>query len=132
MSYLLDTHTFIYSAFDSPELGKKTRKMLLDGGNEISVSVVTFWEISLKYALGKLRLNNVVPDDLPGICEEMSFSILEFSATDAATFYRLPKLSHKDPFDRMLIWQAIRRNLTLISKDASFKEYARLGLQVAY
>jgi PIN domain nuclease of toxin-antitoxin system len=132
MTYLLDTHTFLFCAFDSLKLGKKARQLILNRENSISVSVVSFWEISLKFSLGKLSLTNISPEEMPRICEEMGFEILELSALDAASFCELQRLQHKDPFDRMLIWQAIRRKLTLISKDVSFKEYEGLGLKVVY
>ena len=132
MTYLLDTHTFLFCAFDSPKLGKKARQLIVNRENSIFVSVVSFWEISLKFSLGKLSLKNISPEEIPLICEEMGFEILELSAPDAASFFELQTLQHKDPFDRMLIWQAIRRKLTLISKDASFKEYESLGLKVVY
>jgi PIN domain nuclease of toxin-antitoxin system len=130
MKYLLDTHTFLFCAFDSPQLGKKARQLIVNGENEVSVSVVSFWEISLKFSLGKLNLKNIRPEELLHACKEMGFGVLDLSAPDAASYYELKKLPHRDPFDRMLIWQAIRRNLTLISKDASFKEYEGFGLKV--
>jgi PIN domain nuclease of toxin-antitoxin system len=129
---LLDTHTFIFCAFEPSKLGKRAKQLVLDKDNETFVSVVSFMEISLKYAIGKLHLNNISPDDMPRICRDMGLTILDLSASDAASFHRLPKMPHKDPFDRMLIWQAIRQDLTLISKDASFREYEEMGLRVVY
>ena len=91
-----------------------------------------FWEISLKYNLGKLELVNSVPEDLPDMAERSGFAILNIDVQDAASFHRLPKDIHKDPFDRLLIWQAIRNNLTIISKDVRFKEYRASGLNVVW
>ena len=132
MSFLLDTHTFLFCVFGTPKLGRNAEKIILDPTSTIFVSVVSFWEISLKYSIGKLDLVNVVPDELPSLSNEMGFSLIGLSPDDAATVHRLERLEHKDPFDRILIWQAIRRNCTLISKDSSFKKYNRLGLQVLW
>jgi PIN domain nuclease of toxin-antitoxin system len=94
--------------------------------------VVSFWEISLKYATGKLELRGVVPDDFPAIVRQSGFDILPIAETDAATFHRLPRRGHKDPFDRLIIWQAISRKLTLLSQDSAFDDYRMLGLKVVW
>ena len=132
MSYLLDTHAFIFSVFGIPQLSKRAGELILDEENQIFISIVTFWEIALKYSLGKLDLQGVLPDDMPAVCIQMGFSIIELSSKDAASSYRLKKIFHKDPFDRMLIWQAINNNLSLISKDTAFNNYADLGLNVVW
>jgi len=132
MKYLLDTHTFIFAAFGSPNLGKQARKIILDQKNELFISVVSFWEISLKYALGKLQLSGVGPEGLKNAGEEMGFSLLGLSVEDASSYHHLPRCSHKDPFDRMLIWQAIQGKYTLVSRDASFDRYVAMGLKVVY
>lgn len=95
----------------------------------MAVSVVAFWEISLKFALGKLELSGVEPDELPSFADQMGLSILPISQSKAASFHKLPRLLHKDPFDRFIIWQAIQRKMTLISKDREFKEYRKFGLK---
>ena len=132
MNCLLDTHTFLFCVFGSPKLGKNAKELILDPGNRISVSVVSFWEISLKYALRKLDLENVLPDDMPCICDDMGFTTLNLSPHDASSCHRLEMIRHKDPFDRMLIWQALQQSHVLISKDAGFSEYSRLGLKVVW
>ena len=100
--------------------------------NDIYVSVVTFWEVSLKFALGKIELRGICPDDLPDAAVQMGFLSLDLSQEDAATFHQLPRFQHKDPFDRMLVWQAMRQNLMLVSKDAAFQQYRAHGLQVLW
>ena len=67
MSFLLDSHTLLWAILDQKKLFRKVIHILEDSKNEVFVSVVTFWEISLKYALGKLDLNNILSDDLPGL-----------------------------------------------------------------
>lgn len=130
MKYLLDTHTFLWSLFSPDKLSSSTFDLLSDAKNDIYLSIVTLWEISLKYNLGKLDLQNVTPDELPDLAKKSGFEILNLNEYDVSSFYKLPKLSHKDPFDRLLIWQAVQNNFTIISKDESFKDYLNFGLTV--
>ena len=71
----------------------------------------------MKYALGKLLLTNVLPDALPDISRQMDLETMDVDADTASTFYRLPRTTHKDPFDRLVVWQAIKKNVTLVTKD---------------
>jgi len=130
--YLLDTHAFIWSVFEPEKLGKRARLVLADADTRIIVSSVTFWEIALKASVGKLTLTDCTPEELPNVAEIMGFERLALEAEEAAAFHRLPKHTHKDPFDRMLIWQAIHRKLTLISKDGEFPAYGSLGLKTLW
>ena len=98
----------------------------------MAASVVSFWEISLKCALGKLELEGARPEDLPEVTERMGIDILPLSAHEAAGFYKLPKRMHKDPFDRLIIWQAIQRGMHLVTRDRSFEDYVEAGLRVFY
>jgi PIN domain nuclease of toxin-antitoxin system len=77
MTYLLDTHIFLWALFNPRKLKKIVRKILLDPENRICVSVITFLEISLKYSLGKLELQNIKPEELVGITEETGFEIYQ-------------------------------------------------------
>lgn len=130
MRFLIDTHIFLWSLFDPKKIPIKAAQTIQSQDNSVFVSVITFWEISLKYSLGKLVLEGVEPKDLPDFANQMSFEILNFKAEDAASFYQLPRLSHKDPFDRMIIWQAIQNNMVLISKDKKIPEYQKAGLRL--
>jgi len=132
MNYLLDTHDFLWSIFESSKLSEKIREIILNPVNTIYVSTITFLEISLKYSLGKLELENISPDALPQISKESGFENLELSARDSSSFHMLPRLVHKDPFDRIIIWQSINNDLILISKDNSFHDYKKYGLQVIW
>ncbi|MCK4485422.1 MAG: hypothetical protein KAU38_01500 [Desulfobacterales bacterium] len=60
----------------------------------------------------------------------MGIGILQVTPHEAASFHNLPKLAHKDPFDRLIIWQAIQRKMSLISRDRSFKDYKQYGLKM--
>lgn len=130
-NYLLDTHSFLWSIWQPDKLGQQAITVLEKTDNNVFVSSITFWEISLKYSLGKLTLG-CTPDDLLKVADDMGFAKISLSLEEAALFYQLPKLSHKDPFDRMLIWQAISRNLVLISQDSQFDHYSQYGLQVIW
>ncbi len=132
MRFLLDTHSFLWAGFNPEKLSRQAREAISDQENDVFVSVVTFWEVSLKYVLGKIELTGITPEDLQGLAEEMDFDILTMGPEEAVSFYRLPRLSHKDPFDRMIIWQAIRLKMILISKDRSFKEYKKYGLKILW
>jgi PIN domain nuclease of toxin-antitoxin system len=126
---LLDTHTFLWALFNPELLSDKAGKLIRSPENTVYISVVSFWEISLKYAIGKLEFSNIMPDSLPDIAQQMGLEILSLDAPEAATFYRLPRYGHKDPFDRLIIWQAIQHKMTLISKDTKFREYKGIGLK---
>ena len=129
MNILLDTHMFLWSLFTPDKLSKAVIREIKSPNNDVAVSVVTFWEISLKYALGKLELTGVEPEELPDFAAQMNLEILPITAAEASSFHKLPRLSHKDPFDRIIIWQAIQRKMTLVSKDRDFKAYHKFGLR---
>jgi PIN domain nuclease of toxin-antitoxin system len=132
MSYLLDTHTFLWAIAEQKKLSPKVNAILEDGVNEIFVSSVTFWEISLKYGLGKLDLDNIAPEDLPKVAEETGFTFLSLLPGESASYHKLNATWHRDPFDRMLIWQAINNNLTLLSKDKNVAQYKSVGLKLLW
>lgn len=130
MNYLLDTHTLLWTFFKKSELSKNVIQVIKNTKNSIYVSVINFWEISLKYAIGKIQLINIKPDEFPEICTKNGFEIIHLTAEESSTFHNLKLTKHKDPFDRMLIWQAINRKFILISRDCSLKEYKKTGLKL--
>jgi PIN domain nuclease of toxin-antitoxin system len=132
VKYLLDTHVFLWTVFAPDKLSSKARKAIEDPDNLIYVSTVTYWEISLKYGLGKLILTNVLPDALPDISKQMDFETMNVDERTASTFYGLPRNVHKDPFDRLVVWQAINQNVILITKDRNLSSYMKLGLQTLW
>ncbi len=123
MSYLLDTHSLIWSVLKPSKLSPKVKAILQDREQEVLVSVVSFWEISLKYALGKLLLEGLAPEDFVSAITNIGFRIIELDAQVTSTFYQLSAVYHRDPFDRMLIWQAMQSDYTLISKDELVQKY---------
>ena len=132
MTYLLDTHTLLWTLFEDEKLSAKASEAISNAENAIYVSVISYWEISLKYALGKLELVGIAPDQLPEKAKEIAIDTMALSEEDAVTFYKLPRLKHKDPFDRLIIWQAIRRDVPLISKDKNVADYQDFGLEVLW
>ncbi|HEX9958726.1 MAG TPA: type II toxin-antitoxin system VapC family toxin [Fibrella sp.] len=132
MSYLLDTHTLIWAITDPGKLSATARSILTDGENDILVSAISFWEISMKYSLQKLMLEGLTPEDFPKAAEATGFRLIDLDTAIVSTYHRLTATYHKDPFDRMLIWQALQRNLYLISKDDNVSKYASEGLQVIW
>ena len=118
MKYLLDTHTLLWVLFEDEKLSEKARTAIRNPDNEIYVSTITYWEISLKYSISKIELEGITPEELPENAREIDIKTLELSEDEASTFYKLPRIKHKDPFDRLIIWQAIKRNITLISNSS--------------
>jgi PIN domain nuclease of toxin-antitoxin system len=133
MIYLLDTHTFIWATLKTNNLSKRSNEIISNRNNEICVSTVSFWEISSKISIKKFSFNNININDFPQYAKDMGFSIIDIQENETITFHELPrKMNHKDPFDRMLIWQAITKNMTMISKDEYFEQYRKDGLKLIW
>jgi PIN domain nuclease of toxin-antitoxin system len=129
MMWLLDTHTLIWALFRPAKLGTKVRTILENGSNLISVSPISYWEISLKVGLGKLDLPGTDPSEIPRAARELGFIEESLSSEILATYHQLPSApNHRDPFDRLLIWQAICRKQTFLSKDPHLEFYRPHGL----
>ncbi len=93
------------------------------------LSTVSFWEIALKFSLGKLELTGCTPEDLVTIARDMRLAIVAPSAEETVGFHRLPRKAHKDPFDRMLIWLCLQRDWTFLTRDVALHDYHSLGLK---
>jgi PIN domain nuclease of toxin-antitoxin system len=132
MRYLLDTHTFLWTIAGTGNLSEKARAIVEDETNEIIVSAVSLWEITVKIRINKLDLGKIKPEKLLDLIRKMDFSTIELSAAEAVSYYKLNESTHNDPFDRMLIWQAITRNLIIISKDCDFDKFKPFGLKLAW
>ena len=129
MSYLLDTHVLLWVLFSDEKLSKRVKEILLYPRADVLVSVISLWELSIKYRIGKLKLRNKYPDEIPSVINAFGFNILGLDPFIASSYFKLPKIRNKDPFDNMLAWQAINENLTLLSKDKSFDDYQKQGLK---
>lgn len=133
VSYLLDTHTFLWSFLDSSQLSAAVRDILETNASPVYVSTISFWEVAIKEQLGKFTLNGINSMFLPNIARNYDFQVLNPDAYDFITYKELPlQKKHKDPFDRMLIHLAIRKNLVMLSRDHHFKAYEQSGLQLLW
>ena len=130
MNLLIDTHIFLWLLFNPEKISNSHLKLLEQPENSIYLSDISLWEISLKFSIGKISLEGVVPDNLPMLANKMGINSLALDSKIASSFHKLPKLAHKDPFDRMLIWQAIENSYQLVSNDSSFIEYEKFGLEL--
>jgi PIN domain nuclease of toxin-antitoxin system len=130
MEFLVDTHTLIWWHTSPEKLSKRTYKFIEDYYNRIFYSPLSFWEISVKYHAGKLSLGQLKPDDfLDCVEQEQAFECLEAFPATLATGYQLPG-RHGDPFDRMLVWEAIQHDLILLSVDKTLASYEQDGLRL--
>ncbi|MDN5882998.1 MAG: type II toxin-antitoxin system VapC family toxin [Nitrosospira sp.] len=118
MRLLLDTHALLWWLADMPQLGAFAQASIERGDNNVIVSAASAWEIEIKRAVGKLK----APNDLATAIEAAGFETLPITMEHAVTAGRLPR-HHDDPFDRMLIAQALVEPLTIISKDSAFRSY---------
>ena len=133
MIYLLDTHALIWATLKTNNLSKKSKEIISGKKNEICVSTVSFWEISLKTRIKKFSFEKINIKDFPKRARDMDFNIIDMQENETITFHELPlKNNHKDPFDRMLIWQAITKGMTMISKDELFDQYKENGLKLIW
>lgn len=131
MIYLLDTHYLLWSLYAPEKIGESIRQILENEQDTKFVSAVNLWEISLKYSLGKLDLGETNPSKLLTVLLKAGYEVATLEAQLLATYYQLPKKEdHKDPFDRLLIWQAIANGYTLITQDKKFEQYKADGLQI--
>jgi len=101
---------------------------LLDERNEVFYSQVSLWEISIKYNLGKIALQNINPEELYYEIEKNFLQCKTLLNKELATFYTLP-IEHKDPFDRLLPGQCIRSDLVFATVDGEAKKYIKYGLK---
>lgn len=118
MNLLLDTHVALW-ALSSPErIAPEVREMLSDPAHAVHVSAATVWEVEIKRVIGKLS----APDGFAGECVDRGFDPLPIDLAHAERAGRLPP-HHADPFDRMLIAQAVEENLVLVSDDRALAAY---------
>ncbi|MCY4013650.1 MAG: type II toxin-antitoxin system VapC family toxin [Gammaproteobacteria bacterium] len=122
MLALLDTHAFLWWLADSKRLSRAAYGAIAEEENDISVSAASAWEIVTKYRLGKLPEAEVAALDVSGAIARQGFEPLAITVADAEHAGHLPG-PHRDPFDRMLIAQALRRDFAIVSIDAAFDAY---------
>lgn len=121
MRLLLDTHTLLWHRDGNSQLGTTARAMIADTSNQVVISIVTLWEMSIKRSLGKLTTAKS-PAELLKIYQSGGAELLAISPEHVMGVEALP-WHHRDPFDRMLIAQAKAEGLTLLTKDGVFRHY---------
>lgn len=122
MNILLDTCEFLWLISGHSKLSWKALSAILDAQTRVFLSTVSFWEISVKYGLGKLVLPEVPSLFIPRQRELHRIESLSLDEESIAKLSGLPKL-HRDPFDRMLVCQALAHRLTLASSDPLIRQY---------
>jgi PIN domain nuclease of toxin-antitoxin system len=119
---LLDTHAFLWWLAGHPSLSKRARTEIDSSGSDVFVSAASAWEIATKYRLGKLPEADLVALDVASTIESQQFTPLAVSVRHGQAAGALPG-SHRDPFDRMLVAQAMLEDLTLVSNERAFDVY---------
>ena len=122
MRILLDTHAFLWWIADSARLSQAARQSITDETNDILISAASAWEIATKHRIGKLPEADAVALDATGAIADQGFEELAITVEDAERAGRLPG-PHADPFDRVLIAQALARDLDIVSIDRVFDGY---------
>lgn len=136
MRYLLDTHAMIWLLEGNPKLSERAKGIISNRHIDVYVSTISLWEIALKQSIGKFGFSAQTAfslEDIEDILFDQSIGIIGLNEQESLSFYHLPQVEgHRDPFDRMLAWQAIKRGMALLSSDHYFKEYEAFGLHLVW
>jgi PIN domain nuclease of toxin-antitoxin system len=122
MRLLLDTCAFLWIASESPRLSKSAIALCLDRDNELYLSAASVWEIGIQHAIGRLPLPERPDIYIPKVRDASGIASLDIDEDSALHASKLPPL-HTDPFDRMLIAQAIVHGMTILSPDSKIEQY---------
>jgi PIN domain nuclease of toxin-antitoxin system len=120
--FLLDTHALLWFIQGDPQLSKRARSMITTDTNQLYLSVASLWEITIKLNIGKLTIGHTI-DEIYRLLKQLNIEVLPIGQSDLEQYLTLP-LYHRDPFDRLLIAQAIAQELTLVSADNAFGAYS--------
>ena len=122
MNLLLDTHAYLWFIGGSNRLSDVARSAIEDAGNQKFISAASLWEITIKHRLGKLQLKTDLRKVLTDHVVENGFELLPLAVDHFLELNKLP-MHHRDPFDRLLIAQAVAKKLTVCSVDTVFSKY---------
>ena len=122
MRILLDTHAIVWWATGDERLSRKARVALADPNTEVFISIASAWEIQIKATLQKLALNESVDALYRSLIIDQNFRMIGIELKDIDHLSKLPP-HHRDPFDRMLVAQALRGDFTLVTKDRVVASY---------
>lgn len=130
MKILVDTHYLIWMFVAPEKISQTIRDILTSVEHQVFYSPISLWEIAIKYNLGKLSLVGMSPNEFYLEIEKSFLKPLMPTAQEFASFYLLP-IKHKDPFDRLLIWQCIQqKDVWFLSVDGAIQQYTQEGLKV--
>ncbi len=119
--YLLDTNALLFFLYDSEKFSKRVSDVIYHNDEKISVSIVSMWEIAIKSSIGKLKIKSSI-SKIAETCEKEQFDILSIKPFHLDEIGRLPMI-HGDPFDRLIISQAIAEDMIIITKDGTIPRY---------
>jgi PIN domain nuclease of toxin-antitoxin system len=122
MKLLLDTHAFLWWIADDAHLPDSARTLLADDGNEVFLSVAVAWEILIKTALGRMSVSRSVESLIRDAVLDNQFLVLPIQLNHTLAVAELPPI-HQDPFDRILVSQAICEELVIVTRDALIRDY---------
>lgn len=123
MKYLIDTHVFIWFMEGNPSFSPIAKSIILNKNNEIFISIASLWEISIKNSIGKLLISKKF-NELSNVLYNNLIEILPITFSHTVENNQLP-FHHRDPFDRIIVAQAIIENVNFISADAVFDNYLK-------
>ena len=122
MRLLLDTHSFLWFVLNDAQLSAPARAAISDPANDVLVSPATYWEIAVKVSTGKYTLAAPYQDFIQHAIDDNDFEVLPVEVRYTALVAAMP-FHHKDPFDRLLIAQALAEDIPLVSNEALFDAY---------
>ncbi len=122
MRLLLDTHAFLWFVLHDPLLSQTAESLIADPRNEIEISPATYWEIAIKIGIGKYSLTEPLRDFIEREIATNRFRILHIEPRHVAPLTNLP-FHHRDPFDRLLVAQAMTEQISLVSNDVVLDAY---------
>ena len=125
MKLLLDTHIALWAVVDDPKLPARARELIVEPTNDVFVSAASIWEIAIKYALARGGMNDmpISAQEALGYFREAGYMILDIAPSHAVAVEELPIL-HTDPFDRILVAQALTVPLRLLTHDPRMAKYS--------
>jgi PIN domain nuclease of toxin-antitoxin system len=131
MRYLSDTHILLWSFEGTGKVSPAVAAVMKNTTSDVVYSPISLWEIAIKFQLGKLNIHGVTPEEFLNELNSSFFACLPLDNHHIMSSYRLPR-RRGDPFDRLLIWQAISSGCTLLSADSATDLYVADGLRVIH
>jgi PIN domain nuclease of toxin-antitoxin system len=122
LKILLDTHAFLFFVLNDPKLGPKAKAEIEDAGNAVLISPASYWEIAIKISVGEYLLNGSYEAFWNGAIHDNSILVRPIEVRHTSRLIALP-YHHKDPFDRLLVAQALTEDMPLVSSDSMLDAY---------